>query len=449
MEIAAPIVAQPRPRASLHRVLGVSFGAAVAVGSIIGAGILRAPSDVAARLPSPLLFIGVWVLGGIYALLGANSMAELGTMLPRSGGQYVYARHAFGAYAGFVVGWNDWVSTCGSIAAVALVAAASLGRLAPPMAGRTTAVALAIVVAAALLLWRGSRESDRAQRWTSALKAAAFLVLVGACFLAPAAAADPAGPAATPRGTALVGALIVALQGVIFAYDGWVGVLYFAEEVRDPGRQIPRAMFGGLASVIAIYLLVNAAFLHVLSLPAMAHAPLVAAAAAAAVFGSHADAVVHAIVVVSLPSAVVANLLMASRVTSALGSDGLAPRALGGVNARGTPSGSLWLTTVVAVLFLATGTFEDVVAVCAFFFVATYGLSFAAVFVLRRREPAAPRPFRAWGYPWTTAIVLAGSLAFLVGAIASDTRNSLYAVALLVASYPAYRIVRTRMTPRP
>ena len=434
----------------LHRVMGVGFGAAVAIGSIVGAGILRAPSDVAARLPTPLLFLGVWVIGGAYALLGANSMAELGTMLPRSGGQFVYARHAYGPYAGFVVGWNDWVSTCGSIAAVALVTAESLGTLAAPLAGRTTAVGVVIVIAASLLLWRGARVSDRAQRWTSLLKGLAFLVLVGACFLlgrpADAAAAPP--PPAMPHGMALVGALIVALQGVIFAYDGWVGVLYFAEEVRDPARQIPRALFGGLAAVIAIYLLVNAAFLYVLPIGTMAQSPLVAAAAAGTVFGAYANTVVHLIVVVALPSGVVANLLMASRVTYGLGRDGLAPRALGAVSAQGTPSGSLWVSTLVTLLFLATGTVSTVFAVCAFFFVATYALSFTAVFVLRRREPDRPRPFRARGYPWTTALVLAGSIAFLVGAVVSDTRNSLYALALLAASYPVYLVVR-RATSRP
>src|SRR4029453_255811 len=128
-------------RGRLLRVLGVGFGLAVIIGNTIGAGIFRAPGSIAAQLPHPALFLGVWILGGLYALLGAFSLAELGAMIPRSGGQYVFARYALGEYAGFIVGWSDWLSTCGSAAAVSLVIGEFAGALFPALGGKSGLIA--------------------------------------------------------------------------------------------------------------------------------------------------------------------------------------------------------------------------------------------------------------------------------------------------------------------
>ena len=431
-----------RPREGLFRVLGVWFGIAVAVGSMVGAGILRAPADVAAQLPHPVLFLGVWVLGGLYALLGANSMAELGTMLPKSGGQYVYARRALGPYAGLLVGWNDWISSCGSVAVIALVIAETAGEIVPAVAANHRWLALAIVLLFMALLWRGAAASDRTQRLTSALKGVVLIGLVIACF----ALGSPRGTGTgdLPGGLTLLAAMVIALQGVIYAYDGWVGVLYFSEEVRDPGRQIPRALFGGVLLVIALYLLVNAAMLWVLPLDELGRSTLAAADASQRIFGDRGRDVVRAIVLIALPSAVSANLLMASRVLFAMGRDGTAPRIADRVNAGGSPSVSLLASTAVAAAFLLTGTFDRVIALLSFFFIASYAVSFASVFVLRHREPALPRPWRAWGYPWTTGLSLLGSLAFLVSMLIADTRNGLIAFAVVAASAPVYALMKRR-----
>src|ERR687890_845314 len=169
-------------RGRLLRVLGVVFGMAVTVGITIGMGILRTPGEVAGHLPNAWLFLGVWLLGGVYALFGAFSVAELGTMIPRSGGFYVFARRALGEYPGFVVGWCDWLSTCGTVTAVALVIGEYAGALVPALAGRTLAVALGVTVAFALLQWRGVRWGSRSQELTSLLKTLAFPALIAACF---------------------------------------------------------------------------------------------------------------------------------------------------------------------------------------------------------------------------------------------------------------------------
>jgi APA family basic amino acid/polyamine antiporter len=428
-------------RYGLLRVLGVTFGLAVIIGNTIGAGILRTPGQVAQQLPSTGLYLAVWIAGGVYALLGALSLAELGTMLPRSGGMYVFARHALGRYAGFLVGWNDWAATCGTVAAVAVVLAEYTGALVPALAERTVPLAMAVTVAFAALQWRGVRTAGTAHTLTSAAKALVLLALVAACFVLPVRTpAAATASAVVPAGSALLAAVIVALQGVIYTYDGWTGVIYFSGEVRDPARDIPRAMIGGVLAVTAIYLLLNLAFLHVVPLAALAGEPLAAAAAARAVLGPAGDTVIRVVLIVALLSAVNALVLMAPRVLYAMSADGLFPRAGASVNRGGTPTGALVASTAVALAFIATGTFNAIVAVLAFFFVANYVLAFASVFVLRRREPETPRPYRAWGYPWITGLAIAGSLAVLAGMVASDTANSIRAALLLAASYPAYRI---------
>ena len=434
----------PRTSGRLLQVLGVGFGLAVAIGNTIGAGILRAPGEVARHLPDPGLFLAAWAIGGLYAILGAIQVAELAAMLPRSGGQYVFARHALGDYVGFVVGWSDWLSVCGTVAAVSIVIGDFSAALVPALRGHETTLAAAVAVAFALTQWRGVRWGSRIQNATSLAKAVAFLALIAAAF---ALGGGPVvtDPAAPPSGLALATALLLALQGVIYTYDGWTGPVYFSEEIQDPGRNVPRALLGGVLSVIAIYLLVNAAFLYVLPVGRIAGEEFAAGAVAEAIFGARGDTILRALTVLSLLSAVNANQLMASRTLFGLGRDRLFSSRAAIVNAGGTPSVALWLGTVVAILFIVLGrTFEQVITVLAFFFVANYTVSFTSVFVLRRREPLRPRPYRAWGYPYTTAAALVGSVAFLLGAVAADTRNSMYALLLLAGSYPLFRWTRSR-----
>lgn len=431
-------------RGRLLRVLGVGFGLAVSLGNTIGAGIFRAPGQVAGNLPDPALFLAAWIVGGLYALLGAIQIAELGTMIPRSGGQYVFARHALGDYAGFIVGWSDWISTCGTTAAVSIVIGEFSGALFPPLRGWGTAIAVGVASLFAFLQWQGIRWGSVVQNVSSVVKAVAFTALCVAAFVLG-GDAGPAEELSPPSGLALATAFILALQAVIYTYDGWTAPVYFSEEIRDPGRDIPRAVFGGVLAVIAIYLLVNLSLLYVLPISRMAGEDFAAGAAAAAIFGPYGDPILLSVTIISMLSALNAYHLMATRVLFAMSRDGLFSRKAEAVNEGGTPTVALLMSATVAVLFIvATRTFQAVITVLAFFFVANYTLSFVSVFVLRRREPDRERPYRAWGYPWTTAAALIGSLAFLAGAIAGDTRNSIYALVVLAASYPIFRIMRGR-----
>jgi APA family basic amino acid/polyamine antiporter len=446
----APNAIQADARGQLLRVLGVVFGMAVTVGITIGMGILRTPGDVARQLPNPWLFTGAWLVGGVYALFGAFSVAELGTMIPRSGGFYVFARRALGEYPGFVVGWSDWLSTCGTVAAVALVIGEYAGLLVPALAGRALTVAAAVAIAFAILQWRGVRWGSRSQELTSLLKTLAFAALIAACFAfggqqtgqVTNVAGQTPNPS-VPTGLSLAAAAVLALQGIIYTYDGWYSTVYFGEEVRDTARSVPRAMVGSVLLVIGIYLLLNLALLYVLPIQQLAGQKLAAGTAAEKIFGPRGATVIGVVAILSLLASVNGNTLTAPRIIYAMSRDRLFWRGASRVNRGGTPTVALAVSTAAAVLMIVfSGTFERVLAALAFFFVTDYAVVFLSVFVLRRREPQTPRPYRAWGYPLTTALALAGSVAFLVGAVMSDTQNSVYALALLALSCPAYFIIK-------
>jgi basic amino acid/polyamine antiporter, APA family len=442
------MTAKQTQRGHLLKILGVGFGLAVIIGNTIGAGILRTPGAIADQLPNAWLFLGVWVVGGLYALLGAISLAELGTMLPRSGGQYIFARYALGEYAGFIVGWSDWISTCGTTAALSLVVGGFLGVLFPSFSGNVVPLTAAMVaVFFAALQWHGMVWGSAAQNITSLLKATGFVALIIAAFVLGGQAPAEGAQRETPAGFALVVAIMISLQAIIYTYDGWGGVIYFSEEVTNPGRDIPRSLIGGVLSIISIYLLVNVALLYVLPLSRIAGSDFAAGVVAEVIFGRHGDKVFRVLTIVSMLSAINACHLMATRVLFAMSRDGLFINRVGTVNAGGTPALALLLSAAVGILFIVFGqTFEKVITALAFFFVANYVLSFISVFVLRKREPNKQRPYRAWGYPWTTGVALVGSVLFLAGAIASDimggTMASIYALLLLAVSYPVFWLLK-------
>lgn len=429
--------------------LGVAFGLAVSIGNTIAAGIVRTPGEIATLLPTPALFIAVWLLGGLYALLGANSIAELGTAIPRSGGQYVFAQRALGPYAGFVVGWSDWISTCGTTAAVAIVIGEySVELLRDFSLGleRASQVAIAafVVLGFAALNWRGIHRGSATQNITSLLKAGVFIAIVAACFVfgQRGAPAEDVAPIAAPAGLALFTAFMLALQLVMYTYDGWTGPIYFSEEVKNPGRNIPRAMMGGALGIIGIYALFNLALLYILPVEKIAGEGFAMGAAASVIFGPAGDTVARGLMVLCLLSGINAYVLMTSRVLFSMSRDGLFSSRATQVNPGGTPTVALFLSTVIALAFLLTGTFNEVIAICAFFFVANYLVSFTSVFVLRHREPTLARPYRAWGHPWTTGFMLLASVAYLGGVIYSDLRTSGISLALLGLSYPAFRLMK-------
>jgi basic amino acid/polyamine antiporter, APA family len=441
-----------RSRGGLLKVLGMWFGIAAAVGNTIAAGIVRAPGDIAQWLPNAYLFLGVWVVGGLYAVVGASSMAELGASIPRSGGQYNFSRRAIGDYAGFIVGWSDWLSTCGTAAAVAIVIAEYTGSLVPALAGHVQPIAIGVIIGFFILQWRGIQWGKSTQLVTAAMKTIAFLIVVAACFLfggrahdagiaAAASAISNAAKPALQSGWPLAIAIMLGLQAVLYTIDGWDGIVYFGEEVRNPGRDVPRAIFGSVFSIMGIYLLINAAVLYVLPLGQIAGNNFSLGTAADRIFGHYGDPIIRSIMIISLLSCMNANQLFCSRTLYAMSCDGLFFRQAAKVNTGGTPAFALFLSTLVGVAFVLFS-FERVIAMLSFFFVANYTLSYTSLFVLRKKEPDMTRPYRAWGYPYTTAMALAGSILFLIGSIATDQKNAPLALFALLASYPVYRLMK-------
>jgi len=416
----------------LIRILGTGFGLAVIVGSTLGIGILRTPGLVAGQLSNPTAILAVWIVGGLYTLVGAVCLAELGTMLPQAGGYYVYARRAFGDAVGFAVGWTDWITYCAVLGYVSIAMGEFSALLLPALVGYEKAVAILSLAALAALQLAGLRVSSRFQEITTVVKFGAFLtVVVAAMVLAP---GIPSGSALASHATSFSG-LIVALQSVVITYGGWQSALYFSEEDRHPDRHLPRSMIGGVAAVIVIYLLVNIALLMVLPVRDLARSTLPAADAAQILLGGRGREIITILSVVSLPPMLNAILMIGTRILFAMGRDGLLWRRAASVTARGTPAAAMLVTTLVALALVATGTFQRLVAVVAFFLAANYAVCCLALIVLRRREPDRPRPFRAWGYPWSAALVLAGAAAFLAGAAAGDTINAAGALALLALGF--------------
>jgi APA family basic amino acid/polyamine antiporter len=434
--------------ARLLKVLGVAFGLAMIVGNTIGSGILRSPGEIAAALPSPAWFIGVWVAGGVYALLGAMTMAEMTVMIPKSGGQYVYARRALGEYPAFVVGWSDWISSCGAIAAAAIALGELSVEVAPSMAGYESAIAIAVTLAFSAVNWVGVRSGDKVQQLLSFLKVTCLLAVAIACFVSPSTAPATQALPALPGGLLFVSAVVFVFQNVLYAYDGWNGIRYFGGEIKDPGREVPRAMAYGVIAVLAVYLALNAAYLHVLGMGALAHDKFPAATAANVVFGSAGMGVVRAVMAVTLLGSVNAILMIASRTPYAMAEDNLIPRFVSRVNAGGTPHLSLGVSGALVVGLILSGTFQTVLALSAFFYVMQYAVTFLSLFVLRRREPDTPRSYRAWGYPWIPGLVLFGALAFLVGNFVGDRANSIRAVVVIAASFPLYLVSKKLLRSR-
>jgi basic amino acid/polyamine antiporter, APA family len=431
--MAQAVAADPRPPAAasggLLRILGVAFGLAVIVGSTLGIGILRTPGLVAGQLATRTSIVLVWLVGGLYTLLGAVCLTELGTMLPRAGGYYVYARRAFGDAVGFAVGWSDWITYCAILGYVTIAMGEFTAVLLPSLTPAIKLVAIAVLIGFTALQWAGLRLSSRFQEWTTAIKFAAFLGLVAACFVHAASSPVPATAGDLPK--AGLAGLVVALQSVAITFGGWQSALYFTEEDSDPRRNLPRSMIGGVLSVLVIYLLVNVALLAVLPVPDLARSTLPAADAARAIFGGRGGAVITLLSLVSLPPLVNAIMMIGTRILFAMGRDGLLWRRAGDVSEGGTPFIATAVTTAVAALLVATGTFQKLVAIVSFYLAANYVVSCLALIALRRREPEAERPFRTWGYPWTVGIVLTGAVAFLGGTLVGDTRTALYAMGLL------------------
>src|SRR5437588_772882 len=445
METEQPLVNRPSlGKERLLRILGVTFGVAVGIGGTIGIGILRVPGGVAAHLGHSELIMALWIVSGLYAFAGANTYAELGTMLPLDGGPYVYARRAYGEFGGFLVGWSDWLLRTSSMAYLAVALTEYGAGLCSYNPSVITRAAIVVLIFFTAFHWLGLRVGSRAQEIMSLFKVVAFFVIIAACFLFTSklnAAPSAKSPLFSDPKLLFV-AIALSMQSILGTYAGWHAPVYFSEENTDPAKSIPRSLFSGVAVVMAIYVLINFAMLYALPMSNLAGSKLAAADAAQLIFGGHSNQIVTTIMLISLLGIINAAFLFTPRVMFALSRDGLFFHSGVRINTGGTPTTALLVTALVAIMLAGVGSFDRLFAFTAFLTVLVDVAAFGTIFVLRWREPDLPRPFKARGYPVLPAIVLLGAGLLLIAFVVSSTQNSLYAMIGIVVSYPVYLLVK-------
>lgn len=436
------------PTRGLLRILGLAFAIATVVGGVVGIGILRSPGTIAGLLASPRLIYIAWLVGGVYALLAVNTYAELATAVPRAGGPYVYVRRGFGNYLGFVTGWCDLANQTASMAFMGVACSEFLAPLVPRVAGHESLVAPVLIVTLAAVNSLGLKTGSALQQLLTLLKVLLLLVLVAAAFAYTGITPAPAHPAPPPAPVGELAAIIVALQLIVGVYTGYNGACYFSEELTDPGRTLPRSMFAGTLLVIALFLLINAALLRILTPATLSATTLPAADALAVIYGPVARTAVFCVAAASALAVLHATVLLAPRVLYGMSRDGLFMQSGMYVTRSGVPLVALWIATGIAVAFTQMGNFVFLFALVAVICVFMDLLCALALFVLRRREPHLPRPYRAFGYPWIPGIVAVACTALLVACILANPRPSLIAVAVMAAAVPLFRYVCPAGAPR-
>jgi basic amino acid/polyamine antiporter, APA family len=438
---------EDRPRA-----LGVVDASLIVVGSIVGAGIFLVSGDVARLVRSPAAFLATWVLGGAVALAGALSNGELGGLFPRSGGEYVYLREAYGPSLGFLSGWTAfWIAFPGSIASLA----AGLGATVAPMVGWQSAwAARAIGAVAIATLTAVNALGLQPGKWTqnvlSVVKLVAFVGLLALGALAHHAAPSGLSPFFVPGDRA--GGVATALIPVLFAYSGWNAATYVSGEMRDPKKSLGRALVLGTTVCIALYLAINAAYLRAMPVAALAQAKEPARAAAFLLGGDAAAATLSPLIAVCVLSSMQASVLVGPRIYHAMASDRLFFAPLGRLHARThVPLVALIAQGVISVVLLLSGRFDELVRFTMSAIVAFSTLTVAAVIVLRVRRPEAERAFRVPGYPWVPGLFIAvnGWMLWNVLTFAdSSPREALIGLAIVATGVPAYAAFRARARPR-
>jgi len=426
-------------------------------GGIIGSGIFLTAADVASNTRTPGLFLSIWVIGMAITMLACFAFAEMGAMFPEAGGQYVYLREAYGELVAFLYGWMIFtVSVAGTIAALGAGFAEYMGKLFPalsadhivftiPLGGlavtRGHVVALAAVALQTLINILGVRRGALLQNvatWAKFGAIGAFVIL-GLLVGKGSWSHYATGLAATATSPSLLSGMGVALIAVFWAYDGWVYITWVAGEVKDPQKNLPRSLILGLLIVGAIYLAINAVYLYALPMTEIAANTAVAQAAAVSMFSAGAARWLALVIAVSCFGAMASCIMSGARVYYAMAEDGVFFRSLAKVNPRWhTPVRSLVLQGVWAAALALSGGYNALFTYVMFMMVLSYTLTVAALFILRRKMPDAPRPYRCTGYPWLPALYVLISGIWTVNAIFTRTQEALWGIIIVALGIPFY-----------
>jgi basic amino acid/polyamine antiporter, APA family len=454
----------------LPRHLGAFSALAVLVGSTIGSGIFRSPAVVAQDIDALGPFVLAWVLGGLVALAGALTFAELGGMFPRTGGIYVYVREAFGELPAFLFGWAELVILRpAAYGAIAVTSAEYTWRVLGHDAGRALWVviepgtepdsglvislaqglAALFIIVVGVVNYRGIKLGAIIQNVSTALKVGAILALVGlGLALVPDVLVPipelPTRPSDAPAPGSLA-AFGLAMVAVLWAYDGWSDVGFVGGEIKDPARNIPRAFIGGTALVVGLYLLIDLVYLRVVPLDQMPGRPLIAADVAEALIGPIGAVLVAGVVAISTFGTLNGSMMTGPRVFFAMAEDDLFFRRLAKVHPKhGTPGGAILLSIGLGVVFVSVQGFAELADQFVIGIWPFYALSVLAVIVLRRRRPELERPYRTWGYPWVPIAFLMGTVYLLGNYAFRESGKFALDVGIVLLGVPVFWIWRKR-----
>jgi basic amino acid/polyamine antiporter, APA family len=434
------------PGAELPRSLGLLDALAIVIGIVIGGGIFIVPNLVARELHSVSWILGVWIAAGVVSFFGALACAELGTMLPKTGGQYVFLREAWGPLVGFLCGWSMFlVARTAQVAwlAVTLMLYGSYFVRLSPWESRVAG--LAAIAVFAIINYRGVTLGAAVQKLFTSAKIIGLLVIIGSAFLwSGKVVAQPASGAAGISFSS-VG---VALIACVLAYDGWIQMTFVAGEIRNPQRNIVLALAIGSAACIAIYVLANLAYMRVLSIPEIAASDHVAASAVSRVLGPIGGAAVALITLVSIIGTLNGCFLTSPRLYFAQARDGLFLQKFGEIHPRfKTPHFAIAAQAIWAAALLLSGSYETLLDYAMFAMWLSYGVMVAGVMVLRRTQAQTARPYKMWGYPVTATLFLIFTAAFLVNMLMTRPIPSLAGLLLILSGIPVYFIwLRRRAT---
>ena len=458
-------------RLELVRGLGPWASGAIVVGTMIGTGIFLKPAEMAREGRFVSIVFAAWIAGAVLSIFGALSYAELGAAIPEAGGEYAYLRRGFGPVWGFLFGWMH--SIVGRPASVASIAAGMMRFLSffvPAVAAPLFTVHIAIPGLTAwvkpydfqftwaqpmAVFWLlvmtginylGVRLGGEVQVFLTAIKLVSVAAIIGVAFLLPnpgGHAADPVWPPATEMG--LLTAFLAALAAGLWAYDGWEDLNLVGSEVRDPQRNFPRALVGGVSLVAVVYLLFSAACLKVLPFESVANSQHVASDVVERVIGHGVAGWITLAMVISALGSMNSSVLSGARVPYAMARDGIFFKVADGIHPKyRTPGRALIFQSVLASVMALSGTFEELTNLFIFAGWIFYGLAVVALFRLRRTEPGLPRPYRCWGYPWVPGIFVLGALALTVNLWLVRPGRSTIGLLLILAGLPFYRWWQSR-----
>ena len=448
----------------LERRLGPFDAAAIIIANVIGGGILFRSPAVAAAIPDATWFLLAWAGGGVLAFMGAMAYAELAALRPKAGGEYVYLREAFGPLAGFLTGWTSFVAGfSGALAASAVFLIVTLNRFIPgvandtpllaiPIPGPSTAVtfsihtlaASAVIIVAALIHIRGVGPGRIASNVLTTLKIVSLVVFIA--FGLTAGTGSPSNITETAGSVTTTG-LLFAFIPIMFTYSGWNAASYMAEEIRDPGRNVPRALLMGTVAVIAVYVLINVLYLFVIPIGELATlgGRSILDVVGDRLLGERAGDIMAIVAIISLAAGINAWTFAGPRVYFAMARDNMFFKSAARVHPKyKTPAASIIAQAILAIILVLTGSLDSIANYVGFAITLFAGAAVAAIFVLRKRDPHAPRPFKAFGYPWTPAIFVLVSFAIVVNAFYSDPKVSGLGSLIILAGIPLYYFFRSR-----